>query len=525
MVVHVAQADSVPYVGLDARKAWLLVAALAVSSIFWLLAWYGDTVQSMVSTWIHSETFAHGFLILPISGWLIWRKRHEITATGLAPSPWMVVPLVIVTFGWLLGELASVVVVKQYCLIFMILLLVAAIVGNRIAKQLAFPLLYLMFAVPFGEVLLPTLMEHTADFAVLALRLTGIPVYREGLYFTVPSGNWSVVEACSGLRYLIASLTLGFLYAYLTYRSFKRRAVFVALSIVVPIVANWLRAYMIVMIGHLSSMKYAVGVDHLIYGWLFFGVVMLLLFWAGSFWREDDVDQASVAIGPQMVAIAHSTWGGIATATLICVAAITVAPTYASRLQSASHTEPTLALPEGAGGWRAAQATATEWVPHYLNPIARVRQAYENGANRALLYIGYYRNQRQHSELIASQNVLVHSTDKVWAGVRESSRSERFGKHEFSFTETIVRSHNQRLVVWRWYWVDGHYTVNPYWAKWLQARSQLFGRGDDGAVIVVAESFESDPQEATGRLRSFVEAMLPQVTAALHNARMSGQKK
>ena len=130
-------------------------------------------------------------------------------------------------------------------------------------------------------------MEHTANFTVFALRLTGIPVYREGLFFTLPSGSWSVVEACSGLRYLIASLTLGLLYAYLTYRSFARRAIFIAFSVIVPIVANWLRAYMIVMIGHLSSMKYAVGVDHLIYGWLFFGVVMLILFWVGSFWRED----------------------------------------------------------------------------------------------------------------------------------------------------------------------------------------------------------------------------------------------
>jgi exosortase A len=145
----------------------------------------------------------------------------------------------------------------------------------------------LLFAVPFGEFLLPPLMEQTADFTVFALRATGIPVYREGLYFTIPSGNWSVVEACSGLRYLIASITLGFLYAYLTYHSIRRRAIFVVVSVIVPIVANWLRAYMIVMIGHLSSMKLAVGVDHLIYGWLFFGLVMLILFWVGSFWRED----------------------------------------------------------------------------------------------------------------------------------------------------------------------------------------------------------------------------------------------
>src|SRR4029077_9557246 len=146
-------------------------------------------------------------------------------------------------------------------------------------------------AVPFGEALIPPLINFTADFTVGALQLTGVPVYREGSFFTIPSGNWSVVEACSGLRYLIASFTLGALYAYLTYRSLKRRLVFIGLSIIVPVLANGVRAYLIVITGHLSDMRLAVGIDHLIYGWVFFGIVMLLLFWIGTFWREDQSGQ------------------------------------------------------------------------------------------------------------------------------------------------------------------------------------------------------------------------------------------
>ena len=74
---------------------------------------------------------------------------------------------------------------------------------------------------------------------------------------------------------------------------------FVAASILVPIVANWLRAYMIVMIGHLSNNKLAVGVDHIIYGWVFFGIVMLLLFWSDRSGRKTTAPHAggSVARG------------------------------------------------------------------------------------------------------------------------------------------------------------------------------------------------------------------------------------
>ena len=151
-----------------------------------------------------------------------------------------------------------------------------AILGREVAKAIMFPLGFLLLGVPMGEALIPPLMEWTADFTVAALQLSGIPVFREGLLFRDPSGNWSIVEGCSGVRYLIASFTVGVLFAYLSYRRAWKRLLFAAMSIIVPIIANGLRAYLIVMIAHLSNNQLAHGVDHFIYGWVFFGLVMLL---------------------------------------------------------------------------------------------------------------------------------------------------------------------------------------------------------------------------------------------------------
>ena len=474
----------------------------------------------MIDTWIHSETFAHGFLIVPISAWMVWRRRHAIMALHSRPNFWMLLPLAMVGFVWLLGNLASVLVVQQYCLVFMILFMAAGILGNPIVKELAFPLLFLLFAVPFGEFLLPTLMEHTADFAVFALRLTGIPVYREGLYFTVPSGNWSVIEACSGLRYLIASLTLGCLYAYLTYRSFTRRAIFVLLSIIVPIVANWLRAYMIVMIGHLSSMKLAVGVDHLIYGWLFFGVVMLLLFWTGSAWREDDdLPETAAGTGASKPIIAWPEWMAIAAATVASAVAVAGPPVVAAHLQRGSHAQPEIQIPIGRGGWQEGPEALTDWKPHYLNPSARIGRVYVDNERRVELYIGYYRTQRQHAELITSKNSLVHSVDNVWGNVGETHRVLTLDNGKLQLIESKLRSHVTRLLVWHWYWIDGQYTTNPYWAKLLQAKSQLMGRGDDGAVVVVSTELDEQGDTSVNRLQDFVKVMLPAIAVSVENAR------
>src|SRR3712207_2283490 len=113
---------------------------------------------------------------------------------------------------------------------------IVAVVGLRVAREAAFPLAFLLFAIPFGEFLIPTLIDRTADFTVMALSASGVPVYREANHFVIPSGAWSVVEACSGLRYLIASLMIGVVYAVVSYRSTRRRLAFIAAALVVPIV-------------------------------------------------------------------------------------------------------------------------------------------------------------------------------------------------------------------------------------------------------------------------------------------------
>ena len=105
---------------------------------------------------------------------------------------------------------------------------------------------------------------------------------------SIPRGDFEVAKACSGIRYLIASVSLGTFYAYLTYQSWGRRLLFVSMAIALPILANGLRAYGIVMIAHFTNMKHAVGVDHLIYGWLFFGVLMFVLFWVGGRYAQLD---------------------------------------------------------------------------------------------------------------------------------------------------------------------------------------------------------------------------------------------
>ena len=368
------------------RRTWALPAGLTLVVVFLMTAMFWPTFYSMAEVWERSETFAHGYLIFPISAWLIWRMRDELALIQPRPDWRGLVLLTAAGAGWLLADAGSVNVVAQFAFIAMLIAAVWTLLGWAFVWAAFFPLMFLFFAVPVGEFLIQPLMGVTADFTVSMLQATGIPVYREGMFFSIPSGDWSVVEGCSGLRYLIASITLGVLYAYLTYRSWQRRLLFSIAAIIVPVFANSGRAYMIVMIAHLSDMKLALGVDHYIYGWVFFGIVMLLLFWVGSFWREDDQPQSGQPDKPVMLPVTAvvtpaRSMLGVAVLALL-VAALWTA--YARWLDARPLPAVAALQVDPAGDWQPA-APFISWVPHWVGADRQLRQSYTQAGRPVLM--------------------------------------------------------------------------------------------------------------------------------------------
>lgn len=493
------------------------LVALALC-IVWILFWYRDTALGMVAIWGRSETFAHAFLVAPISLWLIWRRRKVLA--GIPPVTCLPIAglLALAGFAWLLGDLAAINAVTQLAMVSLLVLAVPTVLGLRPGLAMMFPLGYLFFAVPIGEFVMPQFMEWTADFTAFALRATGIPVYREGQQLLIPSGSWAVVEACSGVRYLIASAVVGTLYAYLSYRSLTKRLIFVGLSFIVPIVANWVRAYLIVLIGHLSGNKLAVGVDHLIYGWVFFGFVMIIMYMIGARWAENpDPNEALVEgyAGVPESPKAHSYWLAAA-----AVAVVTVLPQAWNRAINPTDAAavPILVMP-AIDGWQVDSPSRTDWRPAFAEPSAELRSTLRQGDHEVGIFIGYYKLQTYERKLVSSENVLVKSTNHEWAQVSGGHREISFAGRPLEVRSAELRgSGERRLVAWQWYWINGRLTSNDYLAKAYTALSRLAGQGDDSAVIVVFA-----PEDAAGggeaALQAFVDGAGGAIEEALRNAR------
>lgn len=515
---HAPAAEATPIPAQQARASAL---ALVLALLAPILLYYG-TAASMVATWNSSETFAHGYVILPISLALIWRQRAWFSL--LPAQPWWpgLVLLAGAASAWLAGRMGEVQVVMQYAFVSMLPLAALTLLGPRLAAKFTFPLLFLLFAVPFGEIFVGPLINYTADFTVWALQATGIPVLRNGTRFELPTGHWSVVEACSGIRYLISSITLGCLFAYLTYRSNLRRAVFIGLSVVVPIVANWLRAYGIVMTGHLSGMELATGVDHLVYGWLFFGLIMFIMFWIGSYWREDESVPAAPAAAapgaqpaPAQPAVPARPLLPMAAAVLLLCAAW---PAFAVFNDRANHNPQPVALAEPAVSWPRA-ASFPDWQVDYMEPDARLARIYSAPAGRpVLLQVLYYRNQSKQKGLISSVNRLAGEKDSFHE-LGSQARLEPAGALALPLRETVLSSASGQLLVWQVFWVDGRYTASNVTGKLRQAQAKLSMRGDDGAMVAIAVPYQDDKEAARATLRAFLGQQFAAVDSALVRAR------
>lgn len=379
------------------------------------------------------------------------------------------------------------------------------VLGTRVTVSMLFPLSFLFFMVPVGEELVPPLVEFTTTFTVTMLKLTGLTVYREGSFFTLTSGHWSVVEACSGINYLIASITLGFVYAYLNYNSYKKRALFMLLSCIVPIIANGFRAYMIVMIGHLSNMTLAVGVDHLIYGGIFFGLVMLLLFYLGSFWRDPDFT-APIIIPNKTVAGYGKPQALAMLATISLV--FSIWPLGAARLlaQQTGNGLPdylaTVQLPD----WKPANTPNWQWMPRFNGAVDQKTVFYSDGSKIIGLHHASFGKESQGYELVNSQNVLIQPADTNRFRLVHTSSAPLLnnGQSSVRVDKRVIRSGNRDILVLEWYQIGTEITANTYRVKWLQLLKRLTGdTSPELKVLLWTEAAHDEYDSVLPVLQSF----------------------
>jgi exosortase A len=402
--------------------AWRIAVPALALTLLMILVLFRETALDMAAIWGRSDTYAHGMIVPPITLWLVWRVRSRIAVLAPRGSFLAVLLLAGAGFGWLLGELAAVNALSQFALTAMLIFAVPAVLGWTVARRIAFPLFFLLFAVPFGDFTQPKLMEWTAHATVFGLRLTGVPVFSEGQNLVIPSGSWSVVEACSGVRYLIASVTVGTLFrlshlflleaATAVCQRFDHCADHRQLAACLhdrdarPFVrqqAGCRRRPSDLRLGILRRRDPGHVLD--------WGALA-----GGRAGRGTHVvvDESGVTVGG-MPAVASVVVAAVVTVLVAALWPLVQRQIDQQTAQPVSQISPL----EPIVGWHETREGLYDWSPRFENYAASTRMILEKDRKLAGLFVAYYRNQDQQHKLVTSSNVLVASDDP---GVVESRR-------------------------------------------------------------------------------------------------------
>ncbi len=486
-------------------SGWSLAIGVFVIAVIVLLVGYWPTVRSLLHAWEHDGTYQYAFLIFPLSFWLAFNLRHQLRADPPAPSVWGLAAVAVLVFIWYAGHLLDINLPQHFAFVALFPALVLACWGWRAVWVLVFPLGYLVvFAVPWGGGLVGPLQDITAHIAVRALDLTGTPVLLDGREIVTSSAVWMVADACSGVKFFIACSALGCLYAYLMYQRWWKRVLFVALAAVVPIIANGLRVYFTILIGDAFGLEYATGVDHMIFGWQFFGTVLVLLLLAGWFLRDRFVARERPPANDDKPAAARiAIWPGV-------LALLVAGPALAAGLALPADAPHVHLTAPAVSGWQGPQPASDGWHPTFRGAAGQVRASYRSAAGSHVvdLFHAVYtgRPRRGHTLITFGNDVYDPDRSHVLSTARR--QVDRTDGAHLAARELRLTGAGGKRLIWYWYCVDARCTPSPVLAKLFQARDVLSGHVPRSGVWALSSPIVSDDvARARTNLRAFARAL------------------
>ena len=460
-------------------------------------------VAGAVDVWIGSTAYNHCFLILPLIGFLLWERREVVASVSPQPTLWPLLLMPLLSAIWLLAAVLDIQEGRQLVMVAMFEVVLLVALGARVFRLLMAPLLFLFFLVPSGAFLVPSLQQITANISIAGLHALDIPVYSDGYMIEIPEGRFEIAEACAGLRFLIASSVFGCFFAVLMYRSFLRRSLFIITSIAVPIAANGLRALGIIVLAHLEGSAAAVEADHILYGWIFFTLVIMVLIGIGmAFAQKADRHPPirSTAIGKPSV------WR-FAVAVPAAVLLALAGPAYAHRLDSQFPAAPLPPAdsPHVALPWHILPGALPEWRPAVHGADREFLESFEEpGSGVVIRYVALYRLRAIGNLLTTTENRLAN--DREWRIAAPGQAEFSLDSQDFTTTTAEVVNGRHRRLVWSFYIVDGKITTELLATKLLQARAVLLRRAPLAAFVAISARMGDPSDPAERQLGRFLAA-------------------
>jgi exosortase A len=480
---------------------WKLHAAILAGTWFALLLLFRHDALDLATIYWTNTTFGHCLFIAPVIAWLVWQRRGGLTL--VRPQGWWPGLAVVAAggLGWLLGDAAGVALFRHAGLVLMLQGAAVSVLGPNVSRALLLPIAYMAFLVPFGDFLEGPLQSITVAMVMPMLHLFGVPATVDGVLITTSNGYFEVAEACSGAKFVIAMIAFGVLVANVCYVSWRRRVAFLAMALVVPVIANGLRAFGTIYAAWWTSVEAATGMDHIVYGWFFFAAVMAAVLAIGWKWFDRDPDAPWFDPLRLQALVAGRAQAPVAALLALMVASLFLG--WSSLIAARAAALPAkMELPQIAGWHQVGASKVAPWSPNYPGADHLLIGHYADAQGRAVdLAVAVYASQREGRELVGFGIGAIRENDR-W--VRIADLPDLSDGHALRMTGP---GRVERVTV-SWYRVGDTLTGSDKRVKFETLKTKVLG-GDQAAVAVLMSAEQGAGEGAQAAIEDFLRALGP----------------
>lgn len=495
------------------RDAWRIAGVVLAVLLLLTFILYQQEILYLIGNWNQLDAeYGHGYLVLLISLYLIYYNRRRLSALVPCPEYRAVPAILAASMLWVVAELVDIAILQVVGLLLLVISMMWALLGFRVMQVLLFPLLYIGFAIPVWFPLSPLLQELTADVVFSVIRQMEIPALRIENMIVLPAGKLSIDEACSGLGYFLAALTLGTFFAYLNYTTFLSRSIVVLVSVGAAVLGNILRVFIIVYLGYTTDMQHPLISDHLMFGWYIFGGVVVVLLAVDTLLNRACFHSLNDSPGTVVCekVPCNKVKSHFVVTLFIVILLVSAGPATIfwinNQPQSAS-LPVEINLSSSTAEWSVIDSE-DDWEPQYKGAIGHKLVFHDINNREIYLYLGMYLTQTQGEELINDLNRI--SNDRVWRTKYQKAKQYSVGEQQV-LEQLLEKDDGAQRLVWYWYNVAGEDTVNKYHAKVLQVQGLLTGK-QQAFIVAIAAKLGGEPELTREMLGQFAVEVGPSLT-------------
>jgi exosortase D (VPLPA-CTERM-specific) len=510
--------------GLPRRRPIMLWgAALAVVVLIGIA--YAESLAYLVAQWMEDDNFSHGFFVPVITVALIWLRREQVVAAGMVPSWWGLGPALLGLALYLVGELATIYFLQHLSLWLMIVGLALAVAGPRATREMAFPLGYLLTMIPPPQMLQQSLSSSlqlmSSALGVGFLQLIGVTAFREGNVIDLGPIQLQVVEACSGLRYLIPLIALTLLSAYLFQNRLWKRVVLVASAIPLAVLLNGLRIGLIGVLVDRFGKGAAEGFMHAFEGWFLFVLSLAIL--GAEMWLLGKIGAGSAPGIEQPAARAGAVAFGrdafvVSRPALVCIGLLAVMTSMSFYVAGRDNAPPPrqafVEFPMQLAGRQGEPMAMERQYVDVLRFDDYLLANYQGPGGPINVYAAYYRSQEKGRATHSPKTCIpgggweITSLDEVAVPGHDVAESG------FRANRVMIQKGEQKQVVLYWFKQRHRVVTSEYLVKFFLLVDALTMKRTDGALIRLVAAVQPGESEGAAdqrvlQMAAAVQPLLP----------------